>query len=356
MKVLIVKPDGIGDFVLAQGAIRRLALEFGEESLTLAVLPQVAALAQMQFPLSSVLTLPMLSERKILNLFVANFLRILPAWISLLLQRFDIAISLRYQRNYLVSFLFYSLRARKRILTENMFSFGKANTRNGVEVLLQRLRRVTCVHYPPSDRFVPIELEAHRRTVSEALGKEILPEEILPRLLSRAADEHQGILLCPLSSTPQKDYPSVAWAEAFTKLPESLRQQKVRLVGAPWQKEALSEYQNELGKAGCSHLEVVFTPDVPALVDLANQSSLVLTVDTAAAHIACALDRPAVILFSGLHRGVYAPWQSSNKQIWLEPTPPAAKEPPRKKRHWHRGIAPESVANAILQKLRDPAL
>jgi len=70
-------------------------------------------------------------------------------------------------------------------------------------------------------------------------------------------------------------------------------------------------------------------------------------VDTAAAHMACALNCPAIILFSGLHRGIYAPWATSSRQVWLEADPPAPGEPPRKKSHWFKGIAADRVARLM---------
>ena len=46
---------------------------------------------------------------------------------------------------------------------------------------------------------------------------------------------------------------------------------------------------------------------------------MVMTVDTAAAHFAAGLDRLCVILFSGLHQGMFAPWQRSTRQRWYCP-------------------------------------
>jgi ADP-heptose:LPS heptosyltransferase len=43
----------------------------------------------------------------------------------------------------------------------------------------------------------------------------------------------------------------------------------------------------------------------------------VLTVESAAAHLATALDRPAVVLTGGGHFGWFAPWGEGRRQRWV---------------------------------------
>jgi ADP-heptose:LPS heptosyltransferase len=50
LRVFILKPDAIGDFILASGCIRLIAREAGEENVVLAVRADVAPLAKSQFP------------------------------------------------------------------------------------------------------------------------------------------------------------------------------------------------------------------------------------------------------------------------------------------------------------------
>jgi ADP-heptose:LPS heptosyltransferase len=54
------------------------------------------------------------------------------------------------------------------------------------------------------------------------------------------------------------------------------------------------------------------------LVDLLAGATWVLAADSAAAHIATALDRPAVMLLGGGCPGQFAPWRRSPRQVWLE--------------------------------------
>jgi len=50
LRVFILKPDAVGDFILATGCIRLMARELGEKNLVIAVRADVAPLARAQFP------------------------------------------------------------------------------------------------------------------------------------------------------------------------------------------------------------------------------------------------------------------------------------------------------------------
>ena len=107
MRLFILKPDGIGDFVLATGALRLLATEFGEENLFICVQSVLVPVARSQFPRATVMELPTAAERKFVNLFLRNFFYCLPLWFRLRRTPVDGAICLRSMRNYLETFLFY---------------------------------------------------------------------------------------------------------------------------------------------------------------------------------------------------------------------------------------------------------
>ena len=79
MRVFILKPDAIGDFILASGCIRLIARKSGEENLVLAVRSDVASLAKSQFPKALVLPLTLREKRRILNVTTVNILHSLPS-------------------------------------------------------------------------------------------------------------------------------------------------------------------------------------------------------------------------------------------------------------------------------------
>ena len=353
----LLKTDGIGDFILASGAIRLLAEELGETALSIAVLPLVGPLAQAEFPGAKVLVLPLRERRKVVNLFVRNFFCLLPEWLKLLMRRHHWVASFRHSRTYLHSFFLASLRTDHLAVVENQF--GKdGSKRDRVESVLWKLRRDHPLPYPRYTAQWPMELEAHCRVVEQILGRRVALEEILPRWCARSAPGCD-LLLAPFSSSKSKDYPLEKWAEALRIWAEgesavlSPGVRRLLLLGAPDQQEALQAaaklLQERLAEVGhvFSSIEVLPPAPLEHLPEVLSQAGAILTVDTVFAHLACALDRPTVVAFSGLHRGVYAPWQRSECQVWIEAEPVPDGAAPRKKSRWHEGIAPSVLARKL---------
>ncbi|NDG71611.1 MAG: hypothetical protein EBY32_09985, partial [Proteobacteria bacterium] len=84
---------------------------------------------------------------------------------------------------------------------------------------------------------------------------------------------------------------------------------------------------------------------LPDFLQSIAEARLVLTVDTAAAHLACALDTPAVIVSAGQHPGVYAPYSKNGRQKWLLPPNDLLKG------EWRQHLNPEKVADCVREVL-----
>ncbi|MEO6845972.1 MAG: glycosyltransferase family 9 protein [Chthoniobacterales bacterium] len=345
MKVFIFKPDGIGDFVLATGVIRKLADVYGEDQLMICVRSLVVPLAKAQFPKADILELPLLDKRKKLNLFLANLIRATPPWARMLTHRFECSISLRHMREYLHTFMFFSSRASRRVVCENLLLRNQQPTRLRVEKAAVFLRPTTVVEYPEEGAFIPLEFEAHRRVLTAVLGKEVSRSDVQPLL--RANPERGDYLVCsPFSTLTSKDYPIAKWVWVLSAIPLELRPPKVILSGAASQVEKLQEMVVLLKAAGFTDVQIEAGGDLQVFVNKVAGAKIVLTVDTAAAHIATALDRPAIILHSGLHYGMFGPWTASARQVWFG----GEREDSRK---WHQSLSAETVATEASRLLRD---
>lgn len=352
MRIFIFKPDGIGDFVLATGAIRLLAREFGEKNLTLCVKSLLVPLARSQFPQATVLDLPVAAERRILNLFLRNLLVCLPLWWRLRTSRFEVAICLRSMRNYLETLIFLSARGLRHIANENILLRGKRRVRMAVEQTVNRIFDTELVAYPdPGDW--PMEIEAHRCVLERTLGRVVAPEEVLPTISSPSAGgAGDPYWVCaPITNLASKLYPPAKWQKIFAELLPEAATKKILLVGSKDQRPSLEELRHLLLAAGCAGAEVFFPDDLVAMVACLASAEMVFTVDTAAAHFATALDRRTLILFSGLHRGMFGPWNRSVAQSWLEPRAPLD----GKKKKWHAGIEPSRAAAEARRLLNLPA-
>ena len=143
-----------------------------------------------------------------------------------------------------------------------------------------------------------------------------------------------------------KDYSAELWLESLLHLAPILPA-RICLAGGPDQSERLQSFASVL-QSGLpnSSIEVVPSKPLDNFPDLVADADLVLTVDTAAAHFACAIDAPAVIVDSGNNPGVYGPYGRPERQVWLTGD--------RKKfgrLRWRETVPPSLVATAIRRAL-----
>ena len=345
MRVFIIKPDAIGDFILASGCVRLIAREIGEENLVLAVRSDVAPLAKSQFPKALVLPLTLREKRRILNVTTVNILHSLPSWLRMLGLRVDAALCLRSMRAYLHTIWFYTPRAMRRIACENLLLARPRVRRPAVENFVTRFFKPTLLPYPAQGK-LPTDIEANRSVAEEFLGRKITDAEILPSLiLPNPIPRSDRWLLCPFSSSLNKDYPAEKWAAALQILAPERGTSPLHLAAGPNQQEQLAAFAQILRNAGIQNL--VVDPPTPLAEFLKSIAAarLVLTVDTAAAHMACALGSPAVIASAGHHPGVYAPYSPNRLQHWIMPPPKL------RKGEWRENLTPENLASTIREIL-----
>lgn len=351
-RCFLFKPDGIGDFFIASGTIRFLAREFGEENLTIAALPPIGPVVRGQFPKATFHPLPIRKKRVLLNVFVANCIRCFPVWIQLLRDPHDLSVSLRHMRDYLMNVLFYSVRSPRRLACENQLLGNGRPVRRWTENGFIALFCPELIAYPAYEDGIPRELEVNRRLVSRALGREVPIGEIWPELrrVGGAPLEGDYWVCAPFANGGGKDYPAECWAELFALLAEAGQVPHLILTGSREQRERLEEFARTITPRGAGPgfaITLMHPPDLQGFIDLLAGAALVLTVDTAAAHAATALDRPTVVLFSGQHHGTYGPWTRSAFQRWIEPEGKSLGT-----KEWHRSVLPQSVLPVVLDVLK----
>jgi len=341
LRVFILKPDAIGDFILATGCIRLMARELSEKNLIIAVREDVAPLAKAQFPQAEVIPLRLKEKRRFVNLATVNVINCLPAWLRLLTLRVDAAICLRSMRAYLHTITFYLPRAKSYIACENLLLANPRLRRPAVENFVRSAFKPTLIPYPPAGR-LPTDVEANRLVAEEVLQRKVSDQEILPTLTPpRPVSAKNHWLLCPFSSTKSKDYPAEAWAEALKLLTPERADAPLHLAAGPSQAERLHEFARTLQAAGLSNITIDPPVPLPDFLQSIAEARLVLTVDTAAAHMTCALDSPAVIVSAGQHPGVYAPYSKTGRQKWLLPPPGLSRN------EWRQQITPEMVTDCV---------
>lgn len=322
-----------------------MARELDEKNLIICVRADVAPLAKAQFPQADIIPLPLRTKRRLVNLAAVNVFHCLPIWLKLIGFRVDAAVCLRSMRAYLHTITFYLPRTTRRIACENLLLSNPRLRRPAVENFVNRTFRPILLPYPEKN-ILPSDIEANRLVTSKLLNRDLSPEECLPRL----TPPHPVILnnrwlLCPFSSSRSKDYPAESWTEVLKILDSDRAGAPLQLAAAPDQSDRLHDFARILKANGLRNFQIDPPVPLPAFIQSIAEARLVLTVDTSAAHMACAIGTPAVIISAGQHPGVYAPYSRNGVQKWLVPPEGISGK------EWRTHFSPGSIVEAIREIL-----
>ncbi len=343
MRLFILKPDNIGDFLLASGGIRALADAAGEDNLVLAVKSDVAPLAAREFSRAQVVPLPIRPRKKGVNTTAANLFACLPVLLRLVGTRVDAGVCLRDKRTFLDTLLWLAPRSSHRVACQNSMRRAKGGRWGFWEGLVSAVFRPSFVPYPAPQPGRPSDVQAQGDVASEVLGRPLSEADIMPRLQCAQWKGGDSWLCCPFSSRPSKDVSATVWAEALGACRDLWPAGGIHLAGAPDQGDRLASFAGEWEATGLS-LPVRVVPPRPLadFPDTVAKAGLVLTVDTAAAHLACAVRAPAVIVASRKNEGIYAPYSPDGHQLWVMAG---------QGKSWREALKAEDVAQAIRRAL-----
>lgn len=309
-RAVIFKVDRIGDFVLALGALRVALREWGEEHCLLVISPLVAELVATEFPRTPRLVLAPFVGLKRFFPAVRHARRALGD------IECEVALSLRHQRWDFDELCLSWLHAQRVQVLEDveqaaMFAARRAYVMPRATRTIFRDEAAAPAHHPDSCR----ELRMHRQLLSEVLGRPVAMEEVWPELFAEASSPATEVVICPLGSHPLRDL-SPAHLGAVLAV---LRRAGLAAVftGDAGQRDRLNELVAGLRAQGFQQLRVQTDYTLTDFVCALAAAPLVVTTESAAAHLATALDRPAVVILGGGHYGQFGPWRRSERQVWL---------------------------------------
>jgi len=306
--ILLFKPDAIGDFVLATGVIHLFCKEFGPENVTLLISRTTQLLAQVEFPKCQFLVVNPLKR----NLYLESIMGWYSARRAIGRRRYRQLISLRHHRSFYDDILLASLKAESTVASKpdgNLNSVSFANA---------RFRAKTTIPYPleAHSAIWCKELEAHRQLAETVLSRPISREDIMPRFNTVCVVEGDYLLLSPLAGSAIRDCSGTQILSSLraAQLPPAAR---VIVCGEISRSNALNSLAAMLRNAMGNVVEVVQPPDLISFLQWIAGARCVLAMESAAAHVATALDKPGVFILGGGHFGYFAPWQRSHRQRWL---------------------------------------
>jgi heptosyltransferase-2 len=294
-RLLVVKLDRIGDFVMVTPFLRELRRNFPEAWITLVVTELVLPLAR---------TCPHVNEVFALSrpgLGLAGIWRqwrerAALAWRQLLPLRPTLAILPRWDVDLYEAYALLALSgAARRVGYATAVSSVKARQNRGADRLLHLAVTESAGRHEVEKnldllRALGLRVESDREELWPGPGGEALVTRLLP-----GRERHFLVALCPLSAEAVKDWPLARFLEVVRRFSDRPGVTFLLLVGPEYAAlatdPAVQALPNLVPLAGRLSLDET--------AQLLQRCGLVLTVDTGLMHIASALERP-LVLVSGL--------------------------------------------------------
>jgi hypothetical protein len=290
--LIICKVDRLGDWILAEPSIRRLIASTGNRPDAVVVWasretrelrewrPIGARVEEIRFDSRSAWQ----RATKLLRVF------------SLLGQ---------YQARRLVY-----LRHEDDLMQDLVRRFAQAN-----QLLTPTAARDSAPLPGTGDADVPGQIVLHARLL-EAAGLDRLPASALvPDFRTTPPSDRSGpVVLAPFASTPDRNWDATNWVQVIgglAPIPSTLE-----IWCSAEQLPAADALARQI-MVGGKTTAVSKTGSIPQLADALRHAPLVLAVDSFPAHLAIALDSPAVVLIGGGHFGMFGPWRRNSRQEWV---------------------------------------
>jgi hypothetical protein len=306
-KVGIYKYDLLGDFILSIGAIRQIIDIAGEENCVLLHSAYAADAARSEFPNLARIELPVLDSR------LWNTWRKLrdPSWRERIGGGVDELLCLRHFRSPHDEVALQMIPSRVVWAARHRNAFPHDG-----ELIRRRYEadRIVDRGQSDADRGVCEDLSCHFGLIASWAGKAIAWTDILPRIDLGPRLRRDEMVICPIASQAVRDLPMPAVLSAVRHAREAWGLRPLLL--SPPGVAAFEAIREQLLKEGES-VEIRVTHGFSELLESLAASTLVLTADTATAHMAAALDMPMVCLLGGGQYGAFGPWRRSRRQVWL---------------------------------------
>ena len=308
--VAVVKLDRLGDFILAVATIRRIAERFGEKNCLLVVSSIAEEIAAQEFPFATRVVLPC----SILHLRTAKIARHFKRIFADVYV--ETVVCLRHQRWDYDEIVLSWLHCGQCIRTVNNFTRKiepslRYYDYDGAGAFAEKVRVFT---EETDGMFLCKELERNRQVLCRLLGREVEDREVLPTFPPLPIVSG-NIVVSPLGSESIRNFPGELLILTIQQAMQLLKR-PVMLIGQDRQRGQLEAIAAKL-KDGGIDVSIQTGMSLSEYLKIVGSAPIVITTETATAHIAVAYDRPTLVVIGGGHYGEFAPWQRSRRQRWL---------------------------------------
>ncbi len=300
MRVLVLRLDAIGDFVLFTSALPHIREIFHDDQITMVVNSEVEPLAK---------NCPYVND--VWHVDPGRYATD-PAYVDQLVHhfrgQFDIALNAMYTRTWQSDNIIARTHAPVKIGFECFDNDARSRQRSQDQILYTELVRT-------SGKWL-FEIDRYRQLLAE-LGADIDPAELNPvywitdedrewaeRYIAENLDPGTNIaLLCPGGGFDTKRWSGQSFAQIADWLKEKYRMTVV--VAGSLQERTLADEISRSSKNGV--YDLTGKTSLRQLVALVERTNLYVGIDTAGFHFAWSLGIPTVGIFGGGHFGRFIP-------------------------------------------------
>jgi ADP-heptose:LPS heptosyltransferase len=321
-RVAFVKLDAIGDLILATTFLQVARAHLPPQNVTLFCRKPASDLAKAQFPEWNIVELPSQAQP-----FKTTFFRLQTRRLIASQGRFNLLVDLRALRGMVESVITSWIRADFKVAIRNQNTCPE--TRLPLE---ERLFDLLLPSPYAAEPGTCQDIRNHRSLVRFLFPGQVGTEMLFPKLtvnqsafqkvsemLKRECGFGPGgrfLLVCPGSLMPLKEYPVEKLARAVQEATSDWPA-PVIIAGGPGDLRIANQLAAHLATPGL----VLNWAGKLALNDhvaLVASASAVLTMDSSTAHIAGALNQPAVVILGGGQPGFFGPWGNAERFRWLQ--------------------------------------
>jgi hypothetical protein len=303
--LVIFKPDGIGDFILATGAIRWI-MQHEQRPVVLLTSSDAFDLARSQFP------------DLLVHSFSGSVRRKWSDSLSYLKDAWQIAS--RYGGSELVC-LRHSLNHNDHIVLrwlQPKRSFGTVNSPIAPTLPsgAQTFTFSDPVQYPSARDDLPAEVCAHRDVVRAryTLGEVAGNGSMFPVLRVDRRHPTRRLTIFPSTNLYLRNFPLQRLAGVINSLDRSLYSD-IAVCGNAYDHRQMQRFLTLLdAEAGA---QLIHTKSILEVIPLIASSAAVLTMDSAPAHVAICCGTPSVSILAGGQYGHFAPYGDPDTNVWL---------------------------------------
>jgi predicted lipopolysaccharide heptosyltransferase III len=332
VNILLLQLKRIGDLILTMPAIDAVRKKFPEARITLAVASECRDLAP---------AIPNVDRL----LIVRRNWRDIPVFLSVAMHRFEFCVD--FTRNDRSAVLAYLSRAKKRIAAHRPHGEPEARTRVYTD-FTERMGSLHTIDYhlallrPLGIENAPANL--HLNIPSAARHK-------AQTLLRQAKIDHQFAVFHPGAARAEKFWEADRWAELINR-----GRPKIDIILTGTRSQFEQEHIQQIkAKLGGVIVDLSGRTDLLTFAALIAQARLLVTVDSAAMHLAAATQTPQIVLFGPTNPFHWRPRESPALILQGESKTPVNEFEPRQERLPMKQISTEQVIDAMNCLLSAPA-